>query len=305
VSSEDESDDMDDPTITPRRPPRIIPPALLTAERFGARPRDLPFVRADGSEDHTGIDEVLVMFGLRLSDEERSLARAALQRYATQELSPAELAEERRRWRQHLAVLRTYDESRAREAGIAYAEGRIARIDRHAQRLLAAGAAVGGRPGLDFEQYRRVNLVELVQTVIGELGAPLGGRWVFHCPWHGGDDTPSLTIYPPGRGWYCFGCGRGGVDAASFMAEWHNCSQMEGLRWVQQLCDEPRVTGSPANPPGASAADRSSTSDTGAGGSINTPPRAGSSSGGSTSIRASETIAPWEMMDAGSDSAPR
>ena len=29
-----------------------------------------------------------------------------------------------------------------------------------------------------------------------------------HCPFHGGDRTPSLKLYP--NGWHCFGCGRGG-----------------------------------------------------------------------------------------------
>ena len=30
------------------------------------------------------------------------------------------------------------------------------------------------------------------------------------CPFHE-DDTPSLHVYPtPRRGWYCYGCGRGG-----------------------------------------------------------------------------------------------
>jgi hypothetical protein len=30
------------------------------------------------------------------------------------------------------------------------------------------------------------------------------------CPFHT-DATPSLHVYPePGRGWYCYGCGRGG-----------------------------------------------------------------------------------------------
>lgn len=30
------------------------------------------------------------------------------------------------------------------------------------------------------------------------------------CPFHSGDHTASLKIYPDNRGWYCFGCGKGG-----------------------------------------------------------------------------------------------
>lgn len=43
-------------------------------------------------------------------------------------------------------------------------------------------------------------------------GIPLrraGQVWQGRCPFHA-DDSPSFTIYLPGRGWFCFGCGRGG-----------------------------------------------------------------------------------------------
>ena len=30
------------------------------------------------------------------------------------------------------------------------------------------------------------------------------------CPFHDGDRSPSMKIYPNGRGWHCFGCGVGG-----------------------------------------------------------------------------------------------
>lgn len=30
------------------------------------------------------------------------------------------------------------------------------------------------------------------------------------CPFHQGDNTASLKIYPGNRGWYCFGCHKGG-----------------------------------------------------------------------------------------------
>lgn len=31
------------------------------------------------------------------------------------------------------------------------------------------------------------------------------------CPFHPGDNTASLKIYPDGRGWCCFGCHKGGT----------------------------------------------------------------------------------------------
>lgn len=32
-----------------------------------------------------------------------------------------------------------------------------------------------------------------------------------HCPFHQGDNSPSLKIYPDGRGWYCYGCQKHGT----------------------------------------------------------------------------------------------
>lgn len=36
-----------------------------------------------------------------------------------------------------------------------------------------------------------------------------GGNYFIRCPFHKGDDTPSLCIYPDSNKWYCFGCGAG------------------------------------------------------------------------------------------------
>jgi len=51
-------------------------------------------------------------------------------------------------------------------------------------------------------------------------GLRVGRSGKLRCLFHD-DRTPSLHVYPePGRGWYCFGCGRGGsiFDLAALLS---------------------------------------------------------------------------------------
>jgi hypothetical protein len=181
----------------------------------------------------------------QLLPSQHDAARVTLRRYANECLSPAELAVEIERWEQHRELLAgdlkakdfaLFDRATTR-AGIAYADQRLAELAHQAQRLLRTGRAATTldlQP--DFDRARDVDLVALIETLTGQPVRRHGGRHVTVCPFHTGDRTPSLTIYGPGKGWHCFGCGRGGQDAASFCAEFFGCSQLEGLRWVEQLC---------------------------------------------------------------------
>jgi hypothetical protein len=59
----------------------------------------------------------------------------------------------------------------------------------------------------DDDPLRRVPPAVYVQALTGR---PVGRDGKAACPFHP-DDTPSLHAYQePERGWYCFGCGRGG-----------------------------------------------------------------------------------------------
>lgn len=58
------------------------------------------------------------------------------------------------------------------------------------------------------------------------------------CPFHSGDDTPSLCIYPDSQSWYCYGCGAG-----SSIFDWvmhkDKLSFPEAVKKISSLTDSP------------------------------------------------------------------
>src|ERR1041385_154443 len=57
-----------------------------------------------------------------------------------------------------------------------------------------------------------------------------GGRWVLSCPFHEGDEDPSLTIYP-NQTYYCFACGAWG-DAVKFLVDYKGLTHEQALAEV-------------------------------------------------------------------------
>lgn len=57
------------------------------------------------------------------------------------------------------------------------------------------------------ELTEQIDIVDLVGRT-EELHRK-GQNYFIKCPFHSGDDTPSLCIYPETNRWYCFGCGAG------------------------------------------------------------------------------------------------
>lgn len=49
-----------------------------------------------------------------------------------------------------------------------------------------------------------------VQALLEREGLRPDRSGFLRCPFHDGDHTASLKIYPDGKGWYCFGCHKGG-----------------------------------------------------------------------------------------------
>ena len=79
--------------------------------------------------------------------------------------------------------------------------------------------SVGGRSVIDAAKAA-VPTIALANFLCGPgQMRRTGERWAAVCPLPGHDEkTPSFTVYPGDRGWWCYGCQRGGdvVDLARF-----------------------------------------------------------------------------------------
>ena len=62
------------------------------------------------------------------------------------------------------------------------------------------------------------------RVVVERYGFEPNRAGFLRCPFHQGDDTASLKVYDePGRGWHCFGCGKGG-SVIDFVMELYGIS---------------------------------------------------------------------------------
>lgn len=190
-----------------------------------------------------------------LSDTEIGRARGTLRRAAVERLSREELVGEMKRLRAMRARYQgdlaardfaTESEQVLRNT-IAYYDQLIAEGEREVRRWLRADAPptpIGERPAdllARFERARYADIVDVAQTLLGVAAIKTGpGRYKIACPFHE-DRRPSLMLYPPGKGWYCFVCQTGGPDAASFAAAVRNTTQLQGLLWVEQVTAVPGV----------------------------------------------------------------
>jgi hypothetical protein len=137
----------------------------------------------------------------------------------------------------------TDHDAAALSSGITYAEHQLSELTRHAERHARAMHLPGyppARPHEDrtarFRAAKWCDLVDLAQTLTGEQAIKVGsGRYRLRCPFHN-DHNPSLIVYPPGKGWWCPVCGKGG-DAVAFVAEFNRCSVVEALETVEVLAD--------------------------------------------------------------------
>jgi hypothetical protein len=186
-----------------------------------------------------------------LSEQDIQEAERVWRRAITARLTPEDLAENLDYWARQRALLLgdlaagdflDTDETAVR-GGIAYAEHQLAELARQAERHTRAmhqpgypPARVREDPGPRFAAARYADLVGLAETLTAQVARKCGTRYRIVCPFHAGDRDPSLVIYPPGKGWHCFGCGRGG-DAVTFCMEFFHTGVVEALLLVEQLAN--------------------------------------------------------------------
>jgi len=93
----------------------------------------------------------------------------------------------------------------------------------------------------DPELYRKVKEAVTMQQVAEHYGLKMDRKGLCLCPFHQ-DKTPSLKIYPDGKGFYCFSCGAGG-DQIGFVAMHDNLRNYEAAKQLaMDFCvpvDEP------------------------------------------------------------------
>ena len=76
--------------------------------------------------------------------------------------------------------------------------------------------------------------VDIDQVISSHVNLKRRGKTLVGlCPFHN-EKTPSFTVYPDTRSFYCFGCGAGG-DVISFVRRVENLDYIEAVRQVAQM----------------------------------------------------------------------
>ena len=85
----------------------------------------------------------------------------------------------------------------------------------------------------DLQEKVDIETVISSQVNLKRRGKTLVGL----CPFHN-EKTPSFTVYPETRSFYCFGCGAGG-DVFSFIRRTENLDYVEAVKAVAQMAGVP------------------------------------------------------------------
>ena len=80
--------------------------------------------------------------------------------------------------------------------------------------------------------------IDIEQVISSHINLKRRGKnLVGLCPFHN-EKTPSFTVYPESRSFYCFGCGAGG-DVISFVRRMDNLDYVEAVKAVAQMAGVP------------------------------------------------------------------
>lgn len=79
----------------------------------------------------------------------------------------------------------------------------------------------------------RIKSAVPIPALLDRFGLTPNRQGFLHCPFHEGDRTPSFKVYPGGRGWYCFGCHRGG-DVISLAVELYRTDYKGAIRRLNE-----------------------------------------------------------------------
>lgn len=82
------------------------------------------------------------------------------------------------------------------------------------------------------EMAEKINLVDYIGQT--EELRRRGQNYFINCPFHKGDDTPSLCIYTDSQRWHCFGCNAGG-DIYQWIVDKENVSFSVAVQKVMSL----------------------------------------------------------------------
>lgn len=76
--------------------------------------------------------------------------------------------------------------------------------------------------------YEEIKARLTMPQVAGHYGYEPNRSGFLRCPFHSGDHTASLKVYPGNGGWYCFGCGKGG-GPVEFVRELFNLNRNDAI----------------------------------------------------------------------------
>lgn len=79
----------------------------------------------------------------------------------------------------------------------------------------------------------QIKAIVTMEQVCRQYGFDVDRGGFICCPFHAGDRTASLKVYPGDRGWHCFGCQKGG-SVISFVMELFGINFKQALVRINQ-----------------------------------------------------------------------